>query len=155
PAAGPFAGADGALDAADVLAAHQPAGAGADRLEAVDDGDVLLLPGGEVHPARHDRAGVDEHAGQVQACGRHQHPRQVLVAAGQHHRAVEPLRAHHRLDAVGDQVAGDERVVHAVVPHRDAVGDGDGAELQRVPTTGVHTLLRGLCEAVQREVAGG
>src|SRR5699024_11893598 len=48
----------------------------------------------------------------------------------------------------------DQRVVHAVVPHRDAVGDGDGAELQRVPAAGVHTLLRGLREAVQREVAG-
>ena len=40
-------------------------------------------------------------------------------------------------------------------PMRDAVGDGDGAELQRVAAAGVHALLRRLREAVEREVARG
>src|SRR5699024_11222072 len=59
-AAGALARADRALDAADVLPAHQPARAGADGLETVDDRHVLLLPGGEGDPARHDRARIDE-----------------------------------------------------------------------------------------------
>ena len=47
-----------------------------------------------------------------------------------------------------------EREVHALVAHRDAVGDRDRAELQRVSPAGVHALLRALREAVEAQVAG-
>jgi hypothetical protein len=43
--------------------------------------------------------------------------------------------------------------MHPLVPHRDAVGHRDGAELQRVPATGVHALLGALREPVERQVA--
>ncbi|SII46561.1 Uncharacterised protein [Mycobacteroides abscessus subsp. abscessus] len=39
------------------------------------------------------------------------------------------------------------------MPHGDAVGDGDRAELERVPTRRVHAFLRGTGEALEREVA--
>ena len=68
--------------------------AGADGLEGVDDRHVLA-----VDLAGHDRPGVQEHRGEVEPRGGHQHAGQRLVAAGEQHRAVEPLGHHHRLDA--------------------------------------------------------
>ena len=62
---------------------------------------------------------------------------------------------HDGLDRVGDDLARDEREVHALVAHRDAVGDRDRAELQRVAAAGVHALLGALREAVEAQVAGG
>ncbi len=85
-----------------------PAQARPDRLERVDDGDVAA-----VELARQRRAGVEEHRGDVEPGGGHQHAGQRLVAAGQQHGAVESLGAEHRLDRVGDDLAGDQRVVHA------------------------------------------
>jgi hypothetical protein len=71
------------------------------------------------------------------------------------HRTVEAFGLHDDLDGVGDDLTGDQGEVHALVAHGDAVGDGDGAELQRVTATGVHTLLGRLSEPVQRQVARG
>ena len=82
-------------------------------------------------------------------------PGQRLVAAGEQHRAVEPLGEHHGLDRVGDDLAGDQRGPHALVAHRDAVGDRDRAELQRVAAGRVHPLLGPLGQPVEGEVAGG
>ena len=47
------------------------------------------------------------------------------------------------------RLARDEREVHALMAHRDAVGDGHRAELQRVAPTAVNALLRGLREATE------
>ncbi len=47
----------------------------------------------------------------------------------------------------------DEREVHPLVAHRDAVRDGDRAELERVAAAGVDAVLDRLGEAVEREVA--
>ena len=46
---------------------------------------------------------------------------------------VVPLRAHDRLDRVGDEVARRQRVAHAVGAHRDAVADADGVEAHARP----------------------
>ncbi|MEN4474174.1 hypothetical protein [Mycolicibacterium cosmeticum] len=105
-AAGTLTGTDGALDDIDVLAGHQPARARPDRLEGVDDGDFLLGAVGEPGDAGHDRAVVEEDARQVQPGGGHQHAGDRLVAPGQQHRTVQALGLHHRLDAVGDDLAG-------------------------------------------------
>ena len=99
-AAGALARADRALDPVDLLAGDLPGQAGADGLEGVDDRDVVA-----VDLAGHDRAGVQEDAGQVEPRGGHHHAGQALVAAGQQHRAVEPLGHHHGLDRVGDHLA--------------------------------------------------
>ena len=65
-----------------------PASAGADALEGVDDGEVAVA-----QLAGQRRARVEEHRGQVEPGGGHQHAGQRLVAAGQQHHAVEPLGA--------------------------------------------------------------
>ena len=140
-AAGALAGGEGALDALEVGLGHPARHARADALERVDDRDVLLGAVAELHPAGRDRSGVEEDARQIEPRAGHQHPGDRLVAAGEQDRAVEALGHHDGLDRVGDDLARDEREVHALVAHRDAVGDGDGAELQRVSPTGVHALL--------------
>ncbi len=44
--------------------------------------------------------------------------------------------------------------MHAFVAHRDAVGDGDGAELHGEPAASVDAFLGALGQPVQGEVAG-
>ena len=81
-------------------------------------------------------------------------PGQRLVAAGQQHGAVDALGLHDGFDGVGDDFAGHQGEVHALVAHGDAVRDGDGAELHREPAAGVHAFLGALGKPVQGEVAG-
>jgi hypothetical protein len=88
-----------------------------------------------------DRAAVEEDRRQVEAGGGHQHAGQRLVAAGEQHRAVEPLGVHHGLDRVGDDLAAHQRGPHALVAHRDAVGHRDGAELEREAAGVAHAVL--------------
>ncbi|MBG9885311.1 hypothetical protein ABE10_01650, partial [Bacillus toyonensis] len=141
-AARALAGSEGTFDALQVLLAHASGTTRADALEGVDDRDVLLGAVRELDPARGDRAGVEEDAGEAEASARHQHPRDGLVAAGEKDRPVEALCHDDRLDGVGDDLARHEREVHPLVSHGDAVRDGDRAELQRIPATGVDPLLR-------------
>src|ERR1019366_10616989 len=79
--------------------------------------------------AGQDGTAVDEDGGKVQTGGGHEHAGQRLVAAGEGDHAVEALGVHHRLDRVADDLARDEGRPHALVTHGDAVGDGDGHEL--------------------------
>ena len=77
-----------------------------------------------------------------------------LVAAGDGDQAVEALGVHHQLHRVGDHLPADQRGPHALVPHGDGVGHGDGVEGQRHrpgqpdPVLGVHG------QAVEVDVAG-
>ena len=84
-------------------------------------------------PTREDRPAVEEDAGQVEPGRGHEHAGQGLVAAGQGDQAVEPLGVHDRLHRVGDDLAADQRGPHALVAHGDAVGHGDGHELEGEP----------------------
>ncbi|WP_162938492.1 hypothetical protein [Mycobacterium kyogaense] len=152
-AAGALAGTDRALDDVDVGARHQPARARAHGFERVDDRDFFLGAIGQLGDTGHDRAVVEEHVGEVQPRGRHQHAGDGLVTAGQQHGAVEALGLHDGLDAVGDDLARDQREMHALVAHRDAVGHRDGAELQRVAARLVHPGLDRLRQPLQRQVA--
>ena len=61
----------------------------------------------------------------------HGHGGDGLVAAGDGHDAVEHVAARHELDRVGDDLAADERALHALGAHRDAVGDRDRVDLDR------------------------
>ena len=75
-----------------------------------------------------DRAAVDHQGRAVEPPHRDQAAGHVLVAAGDRHEAVVPLGLHHRLNRVGDEIAGRERKAHAVGAHRDAVADADRVE---------------------------
>ena len=149
-AAGTLARADRPLDPVQVGTADLAGEAGADRFEGVDDRDVLA-----VHLTGHDRARVQEDGGEVEPGSGHEHARQRLVAARQQHRTVEPLGHHHRLHGIGDHLARHQREVHALMSHGDAVGNRDGAELERVSPAGVHPVLDRLGQPIQRQIARG
>ena len=147
-AACPFARTRLALDLAELLLRDLAQRASADGFEHAGDVErhAVVL-------ARHDRAVVDEHTGQVETGRGHQHRRDALVAAGQPDEAVEPLGVHDALDRVGDDLAADQRRAHAFVTHADAVADGDGAELHRETARSAHAVLGVLGQLAQRHVA--
>ena len=60
----------------------------------------------------------------------------------------------HGLGGVGDQVPGDQGVLHADVAHGDAVAHGDGGELHRGAAGGPDAGLHRLGDLVQVHVAG-
>ena len=54
--------------------------------------------------------------------------RHIFVAAADGQQAVHARRAADRLDGVGDHFARNQRILHALGAHGDAVAHGDGAE---------------------------
>ena len=127
------------------------AGAGSEAahdLEHVDDGDVLV-----VEAAGQDRAAVDEDAGDVEPEHRHHHAGQRLVATREADQRVVAVAANRQLDRVRDDLAADERRLHALVAHGDAVGDGDGVEAARHAAVLLHTLACGIRLDIEQRVA--
>ena len=123
--AGANAGQGGLLDLHQ-LVFGEPAGLGAaNQLPHVGESDRLhvLVLSREHGPAR------DDDGRDVQPHGDHQHAGDDLVAAGEHHHAVELMGLDHVLGGVGDEFPAGQGIAHPFVPLADAVADGDGAEL--------------------------
>src|SRR5699024_1331569 len=99
------------------------------------------------------RSAGDEHDGDVQAQGRIEHARGDLVAVGDAHQRVGGVGVDHVLDGVGDDLAGRQRVQHAVVAHGDAVVDGDGVELARDAAGGRDGLRDDVADVLEVHVA--
>ena len=55
----------------------------------------------------------------------------------------------HRLAAIGDQLAGGEGILHADMPHGDAVAHADGREFDRHAARQTDAVLDGLRDVVQ------
>ena len=100
---------------------------GADRLEHGHHRRVALA----LVDARVDRAAVEHEARHVEPAERHRRAGHRLVAADDADEAVEQVAAHDELDRVGDDLAADERGLHAFGAHRHAVADRDRVELHR------------------------
>ena len=86
---------------------------------------------GRPERARKDRAAIDEDRRYVEPAHGHHHARKRLVAAGHADQCIVAMAAHGELDGIGDDLARGQRGLHALMPHGDAVGDGDGAEFAR------------------------
>src|ERR1700691_5669854 len=59
-----------------------------------------------------------------------------------------------QLHRIGNDLARWQRGFHTGMPHGDAIGDGDGAELARRRAYGRYALLHRLRLAHERDVAG-
>ena len=113
--------------------------------------DVQLAP---VEVAGLDGAAVDHNAGSVDAGHGHEHARHVLVATRQRNVGVVILGTHDRLDGIGDDVARDQRRLHALGAHADAVADADGMEDETDQVRLLHALLDPARQRVEVHVAG-
>jgi hypothetical protein len=136
------------LDILEVSIVHLAHGVGAYGLVDVLDGHVAVVeaPGG-------DGAAVDDDAGNVEPEEGHRARRDGLVAADQAHDGVEHMAAADELDGVGYHLAADERGLHTLGAHCDAIGDGDGVQLHRGPAGLADALFYLLGEAPLVEVA--
>ena len=128
---------------------HGAARVCAHGLEHVLDVDVAPL-----EAARHDGASVYEHGGYVQARHGHETAGHVLVASRDGHQPVEPLGHRYQLDGVGDDLAADQRGLHALRAHGDAVAHGDGAKLERGAAGVAYALLDASGQPTEVDVAG-
>ena len=90
----------------------------ADRFEDGDDVDVVALDAG----TGQDAAAVDEDAGHVEPGHAHEAAGHILVAATDRQDAVVIHAAGDHLNAIGDDLARDQAIAHALVAHHDAVG---------------------------------
>ena len=132
-----------------LLRRHLPDRVLADSLEQILHGD-----GTASERARQDRAAIDEDRGHVQAAHGHHHAGKRFVTSGEADEGIVAVAANGEFDAVGDDFARRQRGLHALMPHGEAVGDGDGAEFARRALGGGDALLHGLGLAHQRDVAG-
>ncbi len=142
PAAGARAGARAVLDLLEVFIAHSTRLVRADRFEHFLNRDVLAL-----ELAGQDRSAVQNDARNVQPQQRQRRAGNRLVAGHEADESVELVAARHQFDGVGNHLARDQRGLHALGAHGDAVADGDGVEL--------HGSAAGLADARGRRPAPG
>ncbi len=126
PRAGAGPGAGAALQTLQRRGLEMAGGILGDRLKDRDQvgGPLAGFPG-QHRPARCKDGG---HIGPRRP---HVHPGDDLVAIGNKDHAVKAVGADHRFDAIGDQLARGQGVLHPAMAHGDPVADGDGVEFKR------------------------
>jgi hypothetical protein len=128
-----------------LLLGHLAVGELAIRLEGrhnveLGTSDFRGRPGADGATVHHERGAVDARHGDDSA-------RHVFVAPGQCDVAIIPLRAHHGLDRVGDEVARLQREGHSIGAHRNSVRDANGVEAVANHARVLYALLA-LCREV-------
>ena len=111
----------------------------------------------EVHAsplARFHRSARYKNGRDVQPHGSHQHPRRNLVAIRNANHRVRLVRVDHILDAIGDDVARRQGIKHPVVPHGNAVINGNGVKLGGKASQTLYLRLYHLPDFVQVRMPG-
>jgi len=152
-AAGAGTGDGAGLDLLEAGGVEFALGVFADGFEDGDDVEGLFLVAIAGREAGKDRAAVNEDGGAVEAGDGDHRAGHVFVAAADRDEAVETFGGDGGFDGVGDDLAGHEAVTHALRAHRDAVGDGDGVEIDRFAAGVGDALLGVLAEVAEVDVA--
>jgi hypothetical protein len=147
-AARPGAGAGEVLDLQQLVVVDLAGGVRADRLEHVADRQIAALV-----LAGCDRTAIEHDAGDVQAQERHARGRNRLVAGDERDDRIETVAARDQFDRIGDHLAADERGLHPLGAHRDAVADRDGVEFERRAARRANAGAHVIGEAAQVEIA--
>ena len=121
----------------------------ADRLKGFGERDLLAAK----VTGQHRPAGDDDRR-DVQARCCHQHAGHNLVTVRDEHERVKLVRLRERLDAVRNQLAAGQRVLHADVPHRNTVAHADCRHEDGRAARRAHTRLDGIGNLVQIDMAG-
>ena len=134
---------------AELLDGHLAGSAGADGFEDVQNGDVAaVVVSGE------NRAAVERKRRDIQARESHHGAGDGLIAAADRDDGVEGVGAHEKLDGIGDHFARNQRSFHAFGAHGDAVGNGDGVELDGSAAGGADAGFDAFGELAQMKIAG-
>ena len=96
----------------------------------------------------------DEDGRNVEAQRGVEHPGSDLVTVSQQHQAIETMSFSDRLNHVGNQFAGRQRVVHPFVAHGDPIADAGNTEDKGVATSGVDTFFDETLQIAHAGVAG-
>ena len=116
--------------------------------------DVLNRDGVTLELAGRDGAAVKNKSGNIQASQGHDAAGNGFVTADEDDQRVEEIAARDEFDGIRDHFAADEGSAHAFRAHGDAVGDGDGVELERCAAGGANAFLHVLREFAEMIVAG-
>src|SRR5690606_32698369 len=84
----------------------------------------------------------------------HHHTRERFITAGQSDERIVAVSPHHQFHAVGDNLAADQRRLHAFVAHPDAVAHGYSHKLARGSAGFCHSCSYGFGLAVEGQVTG-
>ena len=128
------------------------AGAGGifpDDFKHIDNRHITVLIA-----ARKDRSAIDEDRWHIEPQHRHHHAGERLVTARKGHQRVVAMPAHRQLDRIRNDFTADERGLHPLMAHGDAVGHGDGVEATRHAAADFHAHARNVRLMVERRVAG-
>src|SRR5215471_277221 len=101
-----------------------------------------------------DGAAVNKDGGNVHAGDGDHGAGHVFVAATDGEQAVHALRLADSLDGIGNYLARDQAVAHALSAHGDAVAHGDGAEDLRHGPGFRQRIRSARGQIVQAEIAG-
>src|SRR5262249_50703126 len=118
------------------------------RFEHADHGQVFA-----VQVSGFDGPTVHKDGGDIQTGDGDQRARHVLVAAAHRQQAVQALAAAHRLDGIGDHLARDQAVAHALRSHGDAIAYSDGPEDLRHGAGVVQSIAGAQRQVVKAQVA--
>ena len=116
--------------------------------------NVNLFAIGAVQLARRDRSAVQHHAGNIETTQSHDDAGHIFVAAADADKSVEKIAAGDQFDRVGDHLARNQRSLHTLRAHRDAVGNGDGVELHRRTAGFSNAFLQRFSNFAQVHITG-
>ena len=134
-------------ETAEFLRGHLSGVECADRFKDGRDRNLMPL---EV-AAKHRAAGNDNRRNIDAGCCHHE-ARNILIAGRHHHETVKRMGNGHGFRRVRNQLTGNERVLHALVPHREAVAHRDGREDERHTAGKGNPLLHGIHNLIQVHV---
>ena len=97
---------------------------------------------------KHGAAG-NENRRNVHAQGAEHHARDNLVAIGNAYGSIELMALNSAFEAVGDSFAGNERVMHAIVVHGNAVAHADGGNFERNATGHINAGLHSFANFIE------
>ena len=114
----------------------------------------LALLNGGFSDARSHRPPADKNSGDVHPHGAHQHARDDLVAVWDANHPIETMRPDHGFDAIGNEFARGQRILHPAVTHGDAVINADGVKDERHAARLADQTLHQHANFIQMGVAG-
>ena len=99
--------------------------------------------------SRHHRTARNKNSRQIKTRGSHKHTRNNFVAVRNHNQSIQLMSFCNTFNAVGNQFAGNKRIFHSFVSHRNAVAHTNGRKFNRSSASHAHTGFYSLGNTVK------